>query len=334
MNIAKRSAAGGVIVWLVTLLLTTSDSAPVELIHKVLFFAMLVIVPLGLSIVQDGASLYKLIVLVQPVAALLTVASFFFDKGILSATLASSWLIVNILVAFYGLARLSSHRFKHVEELSIDAGLFYLPVAGTWLVIYRLGVQPFGYGEAIILLTAVHFHFAGFATPIIAGMTGRVLATREYPRKMFVCVVIAVIAAMPVVAAGITFSPWLGFVGALLLAVGLVLLAVLTLGWVTGPANWIPLLLIGALSSCAAMVLACLYAYSLATHTLILTIPKMAMTHGLLNAFGFVTCSLIAWSQIAPAEVSHKKAQKAQRNSSCFLCLLWLKGHSLPGRRG
>jgi len=321
MNIAKRSAAGGVIVWLVTLLLSTSDSAPVELIHKVLFFAMLVIVPLGLSIVQDGSSLYKLIVLVQPIAALLTVASFFFDKGILSATLASSWLIVNILVAFYGLARLSSHRFKHVEELSIDAGLFYLTVAGTWLVIYRLGVQPFGYGEAIILLTAVHFHFAGFATPIIAGMTGRVLATREYPRKMFVCVVIAVIAAMPVVAAGITFSPWLGFVGALLLAVGLVLLAVLTLGWVTGPAKWKPLLLIGALSSCAAMVLACLYAYSLATHTLILTIPKMAMTHGLLNAFGFVTCSLIAWSQIAPAEVSHKKAQKAQRNSSCFLCL-------------
>jgi hypothetical protein len=321
MNIAKRSAAGGVIVWLVTLLLTTSDSAPVELIHKVLFFAMLVIVPLALSVVQDGSSLYKLIVLVQPVAALLTVASFFFDKGILSATLASSWLIVNILVAFYGLARLSAHRFQHVEELSIDAGLFYLTVAGTWLVIYRLGVQPFGYGEAIILLTAVHFHFAGFATPIIAGMTGRVLATREYPRKMFVCVVIAVIAAMPVVAAGITFSPWLGFVGALLLAVGLVLLAVLTLGWVTGPAKWKPLLLIGALSSCAAMVLACLYAYSLATHTLILTIPKMAMTHGLLNAFGFVTCSLIAWSQIAPAEVSHKKAQKAQRNSSCFLCL-------------
>src|ERR1044071_3907312 len=146
MNIAKRSAAGGVIVWLVTLLLTTSDSAPVELIHKVLFFAMLVIVPLALSVVQDGSSLYKLIVLVQPVAALLTVASFFFDKGILSATLASSWLIVKLLVAFYGLARLSSHRFKHVEELSIDAGLFYLTVAGTWLVIYRLGVQPFGYG--------------------------------------------------------------------------------------------------------------------------------------------------------------------------------------------
>jgi len=44
-------------------------------------------------------------------------------------------------------------------------------------------------------------------------------------------------------------------------------------------------------------VLACLYAYSLATHTLIITIPGMAMTHGLLNAFGFVTCSLLVWTQ-------------------------------------
>jgi YndJ-like protein len=50
------------------------------------------------------------------------------------------------------------------------------------------------------------------------------------------------------------------------------------------------------LTSCVAMVLACLYAYSLATHTLILDIPQMAMTHGILNAFGFIACSLLAWS--------------------------------------
>jgi hypothetical protein len=311
---AKRSAAGGVILWLITLLLTTSDSALAELIHKVVFFAVLVVVPLGLSVVvpseQKALFLYKLLVWALPFAALLTVASFFFEKGPLSAALASAWLILNILVALYGLVRLTSHGFQHLAELSIDAGLFYLPVAGAWLVIYRLGVQPFGYGEIIILLTAVHFHFAGFATPIIAGMSGRVLASRNYPRKVFVAVIFAVVAAMPLVAAGITFSAWLGFIGALLLTVGLALLAVLTIGWV-GPAiastMWRALLLIGALSSCAAMVLACLYAYSLATHTLIITIPIMAMTHGLLNAFGFVTCSLFAWSQIAPQELAHKK---------------------------
>jgi len=299
---AKRSAAGGVIVWLITLLLTTSDSEQAELVHKVVFWAVLVIVPLGLSVVGDErrSSLYKLVVFAQPVAALFTVASFFVQKGMLSAALASAWLILNILIALLGLIRLTSRGFQRIEELSVDAGLLYLPVAGGWLVIYRLGVQPFNFGEMIVLLTAVHFHFAGFATPIIAGMSGRVLARLDYPRRVYTAVVFALIAAMPLVAAGITFSPWIGFAGALLLTLGLVLLAVLTLGWVAPSINskaWRALLSIGAISSCAAMVLACLYAYSVATQTLIITIPGMAMTHGLLNAFGFVTCSLLVWSQ-------------------------------------
>ena len=301
---ARCSAVGGVIIWLVTLLLTTSDSELAELIHKVVFFAVLVVVPLGLSVVgpaeQKGLSLYKLTVFAQPVAALLTVASFFFEKGVLSAALASAWFILDILIALYGLARLTSRGFHPLEELSIDAGLLYLPIAGVWLVIYRLGIQPFDFGEIIVVLTAVHFHFAGFATPIIAGMSGRVLARLDYPRRVYTAVVFALVAAMPLVAAGITFSPWIGFAGALLLTLGLVLLAMLNLGWVAPSINskaWRALLSIGAISSCAAMVLACLYAYSVATQTLIITIPGMAMTHGLLNAFGFVTCSLLVWSQ-------------------------------------
>ncbi len=299
-TIAKRSAAGGVIVWLITLLLTTSDSEQAELVHKVVFWAVLVIVPLGFSVVGDERGLYKLVVFAQPVAALFTVASFFVQKGVLSAALASAWLLLNILIALLGLVRLTSRGLHRIEELSVDAGLLYLPVAGGWLVIYRLGIQPFAFGEMIVLLTAVHFHFAGFATPIIAGMSGRVLARRDHPRNVFGLSVFALVAAMPLVAAGITYSPWIGLMGALLLTLGLVLLAVLTLRWVRPSINssvWRALLSIGAISSCAAMVLACLYAYSLATQTLIITIPGMAMTHGLLNAFGFVTCSLLVWSQ-------------------------------------
>ena len=297
---AKRSAVGGVVVWLITLLLTTSDFEQAELVHKVVFWAVLVIVPLGLSVIADRSWLFKLVVFAQPFAALFTISSFFVQKGVLSAALASAWLILNILIALLGLIRLTRRGFHRIEELSIDAGLLYLPVAGAWLVIYRLGAQLFDFGEMIVLLTAVHFHFAGFATPIIAGMSGRVLATRDHPRKVFGLSVFALIAAMPLVAAGITFSPWIGFAGALLLTLGLVLLAVLTVGWVRPSINsplWRALLVFGAISSCAAMALACLYAYSLATHTLIITIPGMAMTHGLLNAFGFVTCSLLVWSQ-------------------------------------
>jgi len=174
-------------------------------------------------------------------------------------------------------------------------------------VIYRYGIQPFDYGETIIVLTVVHFHFAGFSAPIIAGMVGRALARKASGAgKTFRLIVPAVIAAMPLVAAGITFSPWLGLIGTLLLSMGLVLLGVLTVTRVVPEVKSLgarALLTIGAASSCAAMVLACLYAYSIAAHVVIVRIPTMAMSHGLLNAFGFAAASLLAWSRITADEV-------------------------------
>ena len=295
------------VVWFVLLFTTTSDSTETELVHKIVFYAILVIVPLTLSLIPGGEQrgsigLYRLVVLAQPVAAIVTIASFYVEKGPLSAALSGAWLILTALIALLGVTRLIARRFYPLEELSVDAGMLYLPVAGVWLVVYRLGVQPLDYGEMIILLTVVHFHFAGFATPVIAGMLGRTLAnTQSQPSRIFPLIVFAIIAAMPLIATGITFSPWLGLLGTLLLTSGLVLLAVLTLArvWPAIASTSARVLFgIAAVSSCAAMVLACLYAYSIVTHTLIIRIPTMAMTHGVLNAFGFVTCSLIAWSII------------------------------------
>jgi YndJ-like protein len=310
----RRSAIAGAVVWALLLLTVTADFAPIDLIHKVVLFAVFVIVPAGLSLIAPdhrlgNLFLYKIVVVVQPIAAIATAASFFFEKGAVSALLASPWLILDSLIALFGLTRLTSRRgFSPVAELSIDAGLLYLPVAGVWLVIYRLGIQPFDYGETIILLTAVHFHFTGFATPIIAGMSGRVLAAREHGDKIFILVVFGTVAAMPLVAAGITFTPLLGLIGTLLLSTALILLAVLNIIWVRPAIDSAlsrTLLIVGAVSSCTAMVLASLYSYSLVAHTVILTIPGMAVTHGLLNAFGFVTCSFLAW-----IIMGHKTAPK------------------------
>ena len=301
---ARVSAAAGVVVWLLLLPTTTSDLRETELIHKVVFFAFLVVVPLALSLIPAQAeqgSLYRLIVLAQPVAALPALASFFVEYGAFSALLSSAWFILTILIALYGLVRFKSRGLYPIEESSIDAGLLYLPVAGVWLVVYRLGIQPFDYGETIILLTVIHFHFAAFATLIIAGMSGRVLATRKHPQQVFKTSVVSMVAAMPLVAAGITFSAWLGFIGTLLITAGLLMLGVLTAGWVI---RSIPsttgrlLLLIGVLCSFTAMVLACLYAYSLPMKILIIDIPTMALTHGALNSFGFAGCSLLAWTVV------------------------------------
>jgi hypothetical protein len=317
---SRRSAAAGVVVWLFLILLITSDAPETELIHRVVFFAMLVVVPLGLSLVvsgeqTSGLGFYRAAVFAQPAAAILTIASFFVEKGPVSAALSAAWFVLTAIVGLFGLTRLLSRGPHPLHETSIDAGLMYLPVAGAWLIVYRLGVQPFDYGETIILLTVVHFHFAAFAAPIVAGMAGRVLIGSDAGTgKTFPVIVVALVTAMPLVAAGITFSPWLGLAGTLLLSTGLVLLGVLTIRRVLraiASSGARVLLLIGALSSCAAMVLACLYSYSLVAHIVILRIPTIAMTHGLLNAFGFATCSLLAWS-IATAK--HRVITTPQRS--------------------
>jgi hypothetical protein len=60
-----------------------------------------------------------------------------------------------------------------VDELCLHAALVYWPVGCLWLVISRAGVNPLGFSDDIVLLTAVHFHYAGFAALTMLGMTGR-----------------------------------------------------------------------------------------------------------------------------------------------------------------
>lgn len=303
---ARLSSAVGTGVWAILLFVRMAPSSETELIDKVLLLGVLVVVPLALSLVAtpDGNGrhvlVYRLAVLAQPLGAVAVIASFFPEQGTKAALLASAWLLVTALIALYGLWRLSLRHLWTVAEVSIDVGLIYLSVGSGWLLLSRLGVQPIGFGDTIVLLTAVHFHYAGFAAPILTGLAGRRLAGAPHiTRTMFVLAAIAVTSGTPLVAAGITVSPLLALLGTLTISFGLVLLAALVIGWIAGTFTSLPpklLLLISSVSSLASMVLASLYAYSIVSKTLIIDIPHMAMSHGVINAFGFSLCGLLAWA--------------------------------------
>jgi len=305
-QLARRSALGGAFIWAIVLFFRTAPSAETELIDKVLLLGVLVVVPLALSLVavsQEGLSPafgYRLAVAAQPFGAAAVIASFFLEQGIRAALLASVWLGVTSLIAIYGLWRLSLNSLRSVAEVSIDVGLVYLSVGSGWLVMSRLGVQPLGFGDTIVLLTAVHFHFAGFAAPILTGLAGRRLL--EAPQKFqrpFVLAAVCVTIGTPLVATGISLSPFLALVGTLVIAGGLALLAVLVIVRIVPALTSLParlLLLLSSASAVIAMVLALLYAYSIVTRTVIIDIPQMAMSHGLINAFGFSLCGLLGWA--------------------------------------
>lgn len=308
---ARRSAFTGALVWLLLQLTWLADSYETDLIERILLLGVLVIVPLGLPLIPKSSRqapfIYWLTILLQPFGAAAVIASTFVERGVGAALLASLWLVFAVITALFGLWRLRSPELRAAEELSIDGALLYLPVGAVWLVMSRMGIQPLGFGDTIVLLTAVHFHFAGFAAPLLAGLAGRRLSEPRSLKATFPFAVLGIIAGTPLVAAGLTFSPLVGLAGTLVISIGLVLLAAIVSFAIVPAVRFVVaqvFLLISSLSSVPAMFLACVYAYSIATQTLIVDIPQMATTHGILNAFGFALCGLLAWSIEHSAEPS------------------------------
>ena len=303
---SRSSAIAGTIVWLILLNRPLSTSFLIDGIVRLLLLAILIFVPLGLSpgVLPDHSNsplrIIRAAQWLQPLAAILVTFSFLLPVDLTAALLASSWLLCTALIALYGLTRFLSHRFTRIEEVCIDAGLIYLPIGSAWLLFSRLGLNPLGFGDQIVLLTAVHFHYAGFAAPILAGLVGRTLRETSWPIwKLFRFVAIGVISGPPLIAIGITFSPLIEVAAVIILVTSLVALSIVTLVFVVPKVQARvaqALLVISSLAVIAAMILALSYGVSKFAHAPVLSIPQMIQVHGLLNGFGFVLCGLLAWN--------------------------------------
>ena len=298
------SALAGTLVWLLLLVLLPPAPQTIFLITQLLLLAVLVFVPLALGLVAASRSAraaggWRLAVRVQPFAAAAVVAAFLLPVGVPAGVLALSWLLFAGIAALLGMTQLFDHDGRDAAELCIDVSLLLLPIGGFWLAMARFGVRPLGFGDTIILLTAVHFHYAGFALLMLAGLAGRRLRVgAPVAWRIFRLVAAGMITGVPLVALGITFSRVLEILGVLLLASSVLLLALLTLVAVVPQlarrAAGV-LLAISALASIATMLLAAGYAGG-SMVGLALTIPQMVLAHGAVNAFGLVLCGLLAWT--------------------------------------
>ncbi len=281
--------------------------------------APLVTVPLGFRVVRrlfgEFSPLGRFVVSVLPFGAILAAASFWPPAGRVAAALAMGWLLVCGLAALDGLGRLLRGGYRSVEGLCISAGFIYLAVGGAWLVLSRSGTTPMHFAEPIILLTAVHFHFTGFALPIIAGATGhewrahQPIADSTVQRIVLRFAATGIIGGPPIVAAGFVLeSALLKLAGAVVIAVASVGLAGLLLGLLPMIRPGAAKLLLGvsAVSLVAAMILAAAYAVGEFTERYWLLIPRMAGIHGTANALGFTLCGLLGWSL---AVMKNKRAQ-------------------------
>lgn len=251
-------------------------------------------------------------------AALLVAGSFRISAGPWALLMATPWAVVLLLLAMVGVARAVRRREAGVwPHWCGDAGLIYAAIGAAWLLADRGGLRPLGFAEDIVLLTAVHFHYAGLILPVLAGRA----LQRISAGWLGAAVSVGVMAGVPAVAVGITLSQVNANTAVETMAAGLMAVAgfavAVTHLWLAMRDEPAPvsgsgedfrprsenvdtftrgLWMIAGVSLAAGMVLAALYGLrNTAAPWPWLDIPWMRALHGSVNALGFALGGTLAW---------------------------------------
>jgi hypothetical protein len=249
-------------------------------------------VPVGL--VVAGHATNRTTALLRLAAAVLVVPSLLAGDRLAGGALALPWLAVAVALAAGAAVRWLDAPDFTPAALARLASPVYLTVGATWLVASRLQLEPVGIGEPIVELTAVHFHYAGFATALLAARTFEVTAGRWATAGTLLTIL-----SPPIVAIGFTTGAAVPQVtGAILLTLGVWIVAGLTAAVVaprTADAGARALLTVSALTVVVPMVLAVFWAAGQHYDVPALDVPAMARVHGTLNALGFSLAGLLGW---------------------------------------
>jgi hypothetical protein len=292
----------GVIVWLVLVAGTWSGWPQLGIIELLFLLAPWIVLPLGTSLIpsldnfdQPTAQRSVLKWIIFAAAALATI-SFFLPIGALAASLASAWLLVCALFALRGLRRLWRYRTKSFSQFCFAAGEAYLIVGGTWLVASRLGLQPVGFQEPIVLLTAVHFHFAGFLSAVLAGLTYERLRETRWSKPLSAALA-GVVIGPGLLGLAFLVGPKVKLAAVILIVVGQFGLASGMIRVALGTANPVGRAMLLLSSGCVVAGMALAASWALGEYPLqsFVELGRMERVHGTLNAIGFGICGLIGW---------------------------------------
>ncbi len=291
------------------LLLLTWRHLPIP--QRLVAFACVTPVPLGLvlAVHRDGHGRhYRLSVALLPLAMVGIVVSFLHPTGSMLAKMgAGAHLLASVAIGAFGVRRILRRGLGPRQEASIDLGLLFLPAGAVWLFASRAGTSLAGFYEPIVLLTAAHFHYAGFGAPIVLGVAGRLLPTPTLPYRVGT---LAVCAGVPMTAIGIATTRAVETSSAIVLASGMLLAA-----WVlvvhVGAASLRRSVAAGVLvmlsGTCLLLTMALAATFALTgsagrdgSFSMVVSFDRMVLLHGAVNALGFVTAGLVGLSLLDP----------------------------------
>lgn len=274
------------------------------LVDLIVMLGMLVVVPAGLRL--TGAAELDRIRRLWPLFAVPGAVALWLPRGGPATVLAGCYALGAVLLALHAPPRLlrtvrasATHRTADAHrtaEIALFTALVTPSVAATALVAERSGHALFGFGPGILALTVPHFHFAGFAAALIAGLVCRVA---DGPAGRFAAS--SVPSGTLLVLIGYFIGDWAELAGAVVLTAGMWTVALLTWRTIRVSGRDRTTRMLFAVSSAvlvATMVLALSWALGEATGLPHPTLTWMAATHGLGNALGFALCSVLAWRRL------------------------------------
>lgn len=302
--------------------------ADTDLITSTLALAVLVVVPLGLSLIRLNvrqAKIFGWLSLLQPFAAFGALLALTLEPGGPTGLFAVPWLVLTLGAGAAGVFGLTAR--ARGEPLAQSLALLLLPAGGGWLFISRAGFDPLRSGVLIVLMTAMHFHFAAFGSLVVMGCNSERLdglirqglaSARLRPFGSYAAV--ALVVGYFLVALGIASAPLAGVVGAVLLTLALFLHALLHLLVVLRQQRGglvKVLLCISSASVLMSMPLACAWALGQWLSITYVDFNSMLRIHGMANAHGFVLAGLVGfWLDAKNREKVRASQATSQANPS------------------
>jgi hypothetical protein len=281
----------GLLIWLVYLI-WSFPSHPLEedWVKLLLLLAPTVFVPLAceqVGLIRHPGAHYAV-----SAAALALVLAYCLPPGWWAGALALPWLSFSLWALWKNLNLLPQILKAHSSERSLFSAFLFLPVGAAWAFADRLGIRPLGFDPTIVLLTAAHFHYAGFLLALGAAHTYNQLQTRLAARSALVSW--GILLAPAFVAIGITVTQLGGsyLVESLaatimvISALGAAYLQVLVAFQFSLPIWQVRLKILGSFFLSLGMILAFLYAWRFYPVLPWLSIPWMYALHGTLNTLG------------------------------------------------
>ncbi len=279
----------------VYVVLKSTPSQPTWAIILVLF-AALFLVPIGFHQINQRQSMFRIddegLILHMPCVLFLAI-SFLLDRSILAGIFAlpyATWCVETFLRGL--------KIEKNLVYITTATVFVFLAIGSIWLLFDRFGIQPLGFSNWIVILTGVHFHYAGFTL-----VTSLILFLYQKPDNRWTRIVtISVIIGVFFTALGISLTQsdyghiyetiagvWMG---SSTIAAGCVLIKNSLFEKRAIKILWS----LAGICLILAMILAFLYALRSVIPLDILTLPFMQTVHGTLNALGFGTLMLVGWA--------------------------------------